>query len=194
VGRRGLRPELGISWAGAAFLALLLAGCGSRPAAVPQVAAPAAPEGFHLITYRAAGLRLAAPRSWTTTPESPPLVTVISSGGAVISLWRYARPGDLPSTSSQLQRAGRRLIAAALRRQPRLHVIGATLERLDGHPTVELEATEPNRTTQERVRSIHVFTPAAELVVEEYAPLKVFDRVDREVFQRVSRSLLVLGH
>jgi hypothetical protein len=44
------------------------------------------------------------------------------------------------------------------------------------------------------VRSIHVFTPVAELVLEEYAAPNVFNRVDRQVFEPVSRSLVVLGH
>lgn len=181
------------AWSGLLILGLLLAGCGSRPRAVPQLSGPAAPQGFHLTTYNAAGLRLAEPRSWTTTSENPPLVTVISSGGAVISLWRYHRPGTLPASKGQLHQAYRRLIAAARRRQPKLHVQAAGLQAVDGHPAVVLDATDPIHSTQERVRSVHVFTPAGEVVLEEYAPPSVFQRVDRQVFEHVWRSLAILG-
>jgi hypothetical protein len=152
------------------------------------VGAPAPPQGFHQLAYRAAGLRLAVPRSWTTTPENAPLLTVVSSGGAVISLWRYGRP-----RSVQLQHAYRRLIAAALHRQPKLRVLAATLQAVDGYPAVDLDATEPIGALHERVRSLHVFTPMGEVVLEEYAPPNVFGGVNRQVFEHVSRSLAVLG-
>lgn len=178
-------------WVGALALGLVLASCGQRPAVVPQVSAPAAPDGFHLITYSAARVRLDMPRSWTTTPQSPPLVTVLSSGGAVISLWHY--PGAFGASGSHLRHAYRRLVAAALRSQPKLHVLSAGLLTVDGDPAVELDATEPIGAVQERVDSFHVFTPGAEVVLEEYAPPSVFDPVDRLVFEPVWRSLVVLG-
>ncbi len=170
-------------------LALVLAGCGQRPPAVPGLSAPAAPQGFHQIT--SGGVRLALPRSWITTPENPPLVTVVSSDSAVISLWRY--PGRFPATYARIQHAYKRLIADALHRQPKLHVLSAARLTVDGHPAVQLDATAPIGTAQERVRSLHIFTHFAELVLEEYAPPRMFDRVDRQVFGPVRRSLAVLG-
>jgi hypothetical protein len=149
----------------------------------------AAPQGFQQLAYRAAGVRLATPRSWTITPQSPPLVTVISSGEAVISLWRY--PGAFPRTIARAEHAYKRLIAAARRRQPKLHVLSAALRTFDGYPAVELEATEPIGNAERRVRSLHLFTPAAELVLEEYAPPNTFGRVNRLVFEHVWRSLAV---
>ena len=116
-------------------------------------------------------------------------MTVISSGDAVISLWRY--PGAFPRTIARAQHAYRRLIAAARQRQPKLHLLSAALRTFGGYPAVELDATEPIGGAERRVRSLHVFTPGAEVVLEEYAPQKVFDRVNRLVFERVSRSLVV---
>lgn len=179
--------------AGAAALALLLAGCGNRPAAIPRLVSPAPPPGFHLTTYGAAGLRLAVPLSWTTTSVSPPQVTVLNSGEAVISLWRYRLPEALPTTPSRLERASRRLIAAALRREPEVRVLSATLGTVNGHPSVDLYANERIGAIRQRVRSIHVFTPTTEVVLEEYAPPSVFDRVDRQVFEPVRRSLIILA-
>jgi hypothetical protein len=121
-----------------------------------------------------------------------PLVAVISSGQAIISLWRYARAEGLPTTNRQLQKSYRRLVAAALRRQPHVHVIGASLREVDGRPSVELDATEPIGSGLRRVRSLHVFIHGAELVVEAYAPPVSFDRVNRQVFGPVLRSLVLL--
>lgn len=183
------------SWAGTAAvgLALLLAGCGARPAAVPQLIRPAAPQGFHALTYRGAGVRLDAPRSWTISSQSLPLVTVINSGGAVISLWRYPRSGAPPATQAWLHHRDRHLVAAAHDRQPSLHILGDALGSVDGHPSIQLDATETIGASQRRVRSIHVFAPTTELVLEEYAPPSLFERVSRQVFARVARSLVILA-
>jgi hypothetical protein len=159
--------------------------------AVPQVLGPAAPQGFHQVTYRRAGVRLDLPRSWIATPQSPPLVTVISSDGAVIALWRYA--GSYPEAVVHPQYASRRLIAEALRRQPKLHILASGVHTVDGHPAVELDSVGLVGSVVRRVRSLHVFSRGSEVVLEQYASPTVFERVNRQVFERVSRSLVILG-
>jgi hypothetical protein len=64
--------------------------------------------------------------------------------------------------------------------------------RLAGLPAIVLDATERIGGRTRRVRSIHLFAPQLELVVEEYAPPGIFHSVDRAVFSPLKRSLRLI--
>jgi len=136
---------------------------------------------------------LAAPLNWTRIDESPPLVAVLTSGSAVVALWRYQRNRPLPATAGQLSAAARSLIGAARARQPAIQVIRTRVVRLAGLSGVELDAVEQIRGQLRRVRSTHLYRDRVEIVLEEYAPVDQFHAVDHAVFSPLRHSLRVLG-
>jgi hypothetical protein len=132
-----------------------------------------------------------SPRAWNTVPAQAPQVTLITSGGAVIALWRYPRSGPLPSSAGELRSALQRLIVSARAREPKLRLIGSKIETVGGHPALELDTVQQIGPSLRQVSSTHVFSPAAEVVLEEYAPTALFPSVERSVFAPVRRSLTV---
>ncbi len=170
---------------------MLLAGCGSRTPA-PQILRPAAPGGFQVRSYPEAGFRLATPRNWTVVAAHPPLVALVASGPAVIALWRYPRAGAQPSTGAELHSALGRLIAAARSRNHTLRVLSSSTTAVGGRPAIELETVQRLGSALRQVQSTHVYGAAQELVLEEYAPVKLFPALDRSVYSEVRRSLAPL--
>jgi hypothetical protein len=177
-----------------ALLALVcLSGCGNSRTPVPSLLVPAPAGGFRTLSYPAAGVSLAVPARWTVIREHAPLLIAIASGGAVISLWHYVRGEPLPATRAQLERARRALLAAIRARQPAVRVIRSRVLRIDQRPAVELNALERIGGVLRRVRSTHVFTAGGEVVLEEYAPARVFHQVDHTVFSPVRQSLQIIA-
>jgi hypothetical protein len=172
---------------------LLPAGCGSRTPA-PQLLRPAAPGGFQANRYPEAGFGLATPRNWTVVPAQLPLVALVTSGPAVISLWRYPVAGAQPSTPAELHQALGRLIAAARSRNHTLRVLSSSTAAVGGLPATQLETVQRIGSEFRQVHSTHVYGRGQELVLEEYAPVKLFSALDRSVFSTVRRSLEPLGH
>ena len=88
-----------------------LAATHERP--VPSVTTPAPPTGFRALSFPAAGLSLQAPSNWAVTAGHGRLLTTVSSGGAVIALWRFPaqcarrRPAGV-ALRQAAQRAGQR--------------------------------------------------------------------------------------
>lgn len=168
---------------------VFVSGCGNTRTKVPTTTAPAAPAGFHTLGYPQAGVVLSAPSNWSVQASASPQVATISSGPAVVALWRFPRSSPLPAGARALQAALRQLVAMAQARDATLQLIRSRVETIDGVPAVELDAFERIGGQERRVRSTHVFTPAAELVLDEYAPPAIFHAVDHAVFSPVKRSL-----
>jgi hypothetical protein len=171
---------------------LALAGCGNSRTPVPSSVAPAAPNGFRTLTYSAQGMTVAAPRNWSVNTGRPPLVSIVTSGSAVVALWRFPRRAQPPAGRRSLQRTKLELVSEARARDPSLRLIDAPLSAVDGAPAIELDAFERVGGQVRRVRSTHVFAPHAELVLDEYAPPAVFRSVNNAVFAPVKRSLALL--
>ena len=177
-------------------LALLgggLAGCGNSRTPVPRFGQPAPPNGVQVLDLPAAGVLLLVPRSWVAAAPSGPRVATIASGSAAISVWSYHRTAPPPVSSTALARAGWALLAAARRRDRTLRSIRVAAIMLAGLPAVELDALEHIKGQLRRVRSVHVYAPGHELVLDAYAPPSVFRSVDRAVFSPVRRSLRFQG-
>jgi hypothetical protein len=176
---------------GSALLAgsAVLAGCGNSRTPVPTVTAPAAPSSFHRLAFRSIGLTLRAPRNWSVGAGKGSLVTTVSSGTAIVALWRYRRTSPAPRGDAALAAARARLLAEARGREPGLRLLRSRIVSVDGVPAVELDAIERIGGRPRRVRSLHVFRRRGELVLEEYAPAGVFRGVDRAVFAPLKRSL-----
>ncbi len=170
-----------------------LAACGNSRTPAPSVSTPATPTGFRALSFPAAGLSLQAPNNWAVTAGHGSLITTVSSGAAVIALWRFPSSAPPPAGSAALRRAAQELVKAARARDPGMRVIGSEVTRIGGVPAVELDAVEQIAGRARQVRSSHLFEPRAEVVLEEYAPPGLFPGVDQAVFVPLGRSLLVTG-
>ena len=143
------------------------------------------------MSYPAAGIRFTAPRSWTVVPEPPPAVTVLASGGAVVSVWRYPLSGRPPAIGRQLVAAERSLVAAVRAGDRSIELLGSRRLSVDGSPAIEVDAIEQVDGLARRSRATHVFAAHSEIVVDEYAPAGVFRAVDAAVFAPLDRSLVI---
>lgn len=170
----------------------VVAACGNSRTSAPSLVRPAVPLGTRALTYAKAGITLVAPANWTVSEQKPPLVATVSSGAAIVAVWRYPRTAPAPETSSALARTRSALIRSAQASDPTLRLIGSHLGRLHGAPAIILETTERIAGQERRVRSIHMFGSGEEVVVEEYAPTDIFATVDHLVFSPLRRSLALL--
>jgi hypothetical protein len=192
VRRPGRGPLRGDGVMLAAVLALAgfaLGGCGNSRTPVPSSVAPAAPNGFRILTYAVRGISLSAPRNWTVSAGRGSLIGTVTSGAAVVALWRFPRSAPPPSGRRSLQRLKLELVSEARTRDPNLRLVGTASSVVGGAPSVQLDALERVGGEPHRVRSTHVFVPHAELVLDEYAPPGLFRSVDESVFSPVKRSL-----
>ena len=176
-----------------ALLGGALGGCGNSRTPVPRFGQPAPPNGVQVLDLPAAGVLILVPRSWVAATPSGARLATIASGSAAISVWSYHRTAPPPVSSSALAQARSGLLAAARKRDPTLQLIRAAAIKLAGHPAVELDALEHISGHLRRVRSVHVYGPGQELVLDAYAPPSVFPRVDRAVFSPAKRSLRFQG-
>lgn len=168
-----------------------LAACGNSRTPVPSVSTPAPPTGFRALSFPAAGLSLQAPNNWAVTAGHGRLITTVSSGAAVIALWRFPSSALPPAGAVALRRAAQELVKAARVRDPGMRLIGSEVTQISGVPAVELDAVEQIAGRARQVRSSHMFEPRAEVVLEEYAPPPLFPTVDQTVFDPLRRSLVV---
>lgn len=166
--------------------------CGNSRTPVPNLAQPAVPRGTQTLTYPTAGITLQAPANWTVSRQKPPLLATVNSGAAIVAVWRYPRTAPVPATSTALAQTRSALLRSAQATDPSLRLIDSQLGRLRGTPTIILDATERIAGHERRVRSIHMFGPHDEVVVDEYAPTDIFARVDHAVFSPLKRSLTLL--
>jgi hypothetical protein len=143
------------------------------------------------LSYPAAGVSFTAPRTWSVIQEPAPMVAVLGSGGAVVALWRYPQTSAARKSAKQLSVARRRLIAAARSRDRHLVVIRSRIVRIDGAGAIELDATEQIAGQLRRSRATHVFVDGAEIVLDEYSPVNLFQEVDQAVFSPLERSLQI---
>jgi hypothetical protein len=144
-----------------------------------------------VLSFPGIGVTLDAPRSWMTVDERPPLVTVLTSGDAVVALWRFPRTGPLPAGRADLSAATQALIDAVRSHQPQIRVIRTAIVRLGGASGIELDAVTQIKGQLRRIRSTHLYTGHQEIVLEEYAPPAVFHAVDHAVFSPIRHSLRV---
>lgn len=172
--------------------ALVLAGCGNERQPPPDVQTPGPPLGSNPASFPAAGVDLQAPAGWDLRPGEPPLVASMSTGTAVVSVFRYPRPGlPLPKQPAQLDQALTALSGAALVRDPTFKEIARGRLRVDGRPGVVLRGTETVDGQPRTVRSTHVYAFGGELVVDAMAPAPDFKRVDAEAFRALVRTMRI---
>ncbi len=182
-------------WRSAVMLVVVgaLAGCGNSRTPLPDLNQPVAPRGFRTLRLRQAGVAITVPRDWGLERSKPPLVAVIASGSAVVAVWSFTGSAVAPSGRAELRLARRELVQLSQQRDRSLELISSQVSRVQGSPAVELDALERIGVRRRRVRSIHLFLPAGQVVLEQYAPPSLFHAVDRLVFSPVKRSVRLLG-
>ncbi len=170
----------------------LLAGCGNDRQPPPDVMTPGPPLGSNPATFPAAGLDFKAPAGWDLRPGEPPLVASMSTGTAVVSVFRYPRDGlPLPATRGELDGALTALAGAARVRDTTFTEVARGRLRVDGRPGIVLRGTETVAGRVRTVRSTHIFAFGGEVVIDAFAPAADFKRVDAETFRALVRSLQI---
>ncbi len=144
------------------------------------------------MSFPGTGVTLSAPKNWIAVGGRPPLVAMVTSGDAVVALWRYVRARPLPKGPARMSAAVRAVIGALRGRQPDAEVIRARIVHLRGIRGIEVDAIERINGRRRQVRSTHLYTHHEEIVLEEYAPPPEFDSVDRAVFSPLRRSLRIV--
>ena len=177
--------------AGLAAAALTLAACGRERIEPPDTVHPATPTGKAPEAFPQAGLFLDRPGNWPFRAGRPPLVASATSGTATVALWRYLRSEPLPRSQAALNTAQDALEQAVKARDPSFVLEKGTNVKVDGAPGVELLGTETIGGRKLRVRSTHVYAKGAEVVLDAYAPVEEFARVDGEVFTPIGDSLKI---
>lgn len=172
-------------------LAAVLAGCGNDRTPPPDVTTPGPAFGTIDQRYPGAGVRFQAPKEWRLVKGQPPLVATISTGTAMIAVWRYPRTEPLPRSAKALDEAKDRLVAAVQARDRTFKLARARTMHAARAPAVQLLGTETVGGEPRRVRSTHVYAHGGEVIVDAYAAPLDFDRVDRTIFRPLLRSLRV---
>jgi hypothetical protein len=176
---------------GLSCVAIVAGGCGAHTV-VPSFTTPVVPTGFLERAYPADGVRLSVPRNWSVTPETAPMVALVSSGTAIISLWRYPSRHPALSSPAQLRGALGALLSAARSADSTLAVDRTGFSSVDGAGAVIVDGLEQVAGKLRRVRSEHVYVDGAEIVLDAYAPAALFSSVDHTVFSPVRKSLALL--
>ena len=178
---------------GALLLAagLALNGCGNSRTPTPDVSTPGPPIGSYEVKYPKQGIRFQAPAGWILSQGTGTLVASIGVGSSSMSIWRYPRTEPLPRTRAQLEQARQALVAAAQARDPTFKAAKATVTRIAGAHAIVIRGTETIEGNERMVRSAHVYSHAAEVVVDALAPARDFRRVDAAFFRPLLRSLRI---
>jgi hypothetical protein len=177
------------SFAIAAAAAVLLAGCGNEKTAPPNIGRIPAPTGFRDQVFLKDGVFFRAPRNWRVVEGEAPQVATIAAGDAQIAVWRYRRTEPLPETRAQLKAALKALVAQVSQRDATFKLDSSRIVEKQGLRGVELIGEATNQGQRRRVRSLHAYGRKAEVVVDAFAPLTDFKRIDEETFGPVARSL-----
>lgn len=173
----------------AATATAVLVGCGNDKTPPPDIGSVPAPAGFRDVKFGEQGVFLRAPTNWRVVTGDAPQIATVAAGDAQIAVWRYPRSEPLPVTLDQLRAARTALVAQVEARDPTFRLTSSRLVEKKGMRGVELIGSVTNQGRRRLVRSLHAYAQQAEVVVDAFAPPKVFPRVDNETFGPVTRSL-----
>ena len=170
--------------------AAVVGGCGNDRTPPSDIGVIPAPAAFRDVIFPEHGIALRAPTNWRVVDgRQPPHVATIAVGNAQIAVWRYPRSEPLPETRQQLDAARQALVAQVESRDATFRLTSSRLVVKPGLRGVELVGSGTNQGQRRLMRSLHAYGHGAEVVVDAFAPPRQFDRVDREAFGPVTRSL-----
>jgi hypothetical protein len=168
---------------------VLVGGCGNDRTSSPDIGRIPSPKGFRDAKFAQQGVFFRAPTNWRIIEGDPPHVATVAIGDAQIAVWRYQRTEPLPETRDQLEAARDALVAQVQARDATFRLKSSRIVVKEALRGVELVGSATNQGLRRRVRSLHAYEHGAEVVVDAFAPPKVFARVDEETFGPVARSL-----
>jgi hypothetical protein len=172
-------------------VAALAAGCGNDQTQAPDTTTPAPSGGESAASYPQHGIAFKAPAGWNLDQGSGPLVATVQTGQATVAVWRYPRSEKLPKSMAQLKAARDALLAETRKRDSSFEVIKTAPTEIAGKPAVQIRARETIDGQPRTVRSTHIYSNGAEIVVDAYSDADSFRRVDAEVFRPLLRTLEV---
>jgi hypothetical protein len=162
-----------------------LAGCGNERTPVPDVGTPAEPSASRDVLIEDAGVSFEAPHNWEPLAAQGSRVGGVGSGRATVAVWRYERDEPLPVTHADTRRVAQLLVEQVSERDA-----GAQLDRpVVDRRRIELRGTQTINDIEVGMRSLHLFGHGAEVVVDAYAPLEQFEKVDETVFRPLLESV-----
>jgi hypothetical protein len=168
----------------------VLVGCGNDRTSPPDIGRVPAPAAFRDAKFAKQGVFFRAPTNWRIVDGSAQnQVATVAIGDAQIAIWRYPRTEPLPETGDQLAAARDALVAQVKNRDATFRLKSSRLVLKPGLRAVELVGSATNQGRRRRVRSLHAYGEGAEVVVDAFAPPKLFSRVDEQTFGPVARSL-----
>ncbi len=170
-------------------LAVSVAACGNDRQDAPRLPHAAVPAGKRTEHFARFGVTFTRPRNWVVSGGSAPRVASISSGRAIVTVWRYRRVERLPRSAADLVRARKALVASVKKRDRTIRILSARPLRIGGAPALMIVADEKIGLVRREVRSAHVYAQGGEVVVDAYAPRGEFAAVDRTMFGPLLRSV-----
>jgi hypothetical protein len=169
----------------------LAAGCGNDATKPPKASKPTVADAWTTVSFTKQGVSFERPTEWHYAAGTTPLLATITSGNATIAVWRYPRSEILPSTPDELNAARDALIAAAKTRDKTFAVKQAKATRAAHHPAVVIVADETVAGRARMVRSTHVYGDGGEVVIDAFAPQRIYPMLEAPIFRRVVHSLKV---
>ena len=173
----------------AAFAAALLlgAGCGNERGTPPDFDALGKPGAT--AEYVSPGVvRFRYPVTWFAAGATPPRYAQLSSGGALASVYAYPRT-DLGTDPPSVEAARERLIKSLERRDPGFLVEGSKITEIDGSPAVEIRGRGTIAGEPVKIRSVHVYRPGVEWLIDAYARPRQFAEANRTAFEPMLASI-----
>jgi hypothetical protein len=171
---------------------LALSGCAAERASTPSTLLPA-DTPVATSSFKRAGMTVSLPRAMTVVERKSPAVFQAKLGEWFVSGLAYRRKEQLPRNDAELRAARRRLVREVRRRDRTFKVVSATTTRVDGARAVQVVGDQEISKQRLRIRSLHVYKGRGEYVLEMAAPVDEFGTLDRNVFDRVVKSLKVTG-
>jgi hypothetical protein len=169
--------------------ALVLGGCGNERGRSPDTTTPDLPLGSKVVRLPKAGVRFTAPANWPGLTPRGKRAGGIQSRSATVAVWRYPRSEPLPADRAALAEVRGLLVQRVKRRDPGFTVTATRLVRRGGADGIEIVGRERIGGRRFGVRSAHLFSDGAEVVIDAYAPPASFARLDAAVFRPLLRSL-----
>ena len=173
--------------------ALLLASCGKEQEPAPPVFEVQPPKGEQNVRLVGAGMEFSHPRNWRLSRRQLPAAFELTSGGATIAGWAYAREEELPVSDAELETAKDRLLEAIEERDPEFEVRSAETTEVAGAPAIDVEGEQVIAERRLRTRSVHVFEGTVEYVIEALSPPEDYPLVNGRVLEPLLRSLELEG-
>ena len=140
-----------------------------------------------------AGMAFSHARNWRLSRRELPSAFELTSGGATLAGWAYAREEELPDSAAELETAKDRLVEAIEERDPEFEVDAAETTEVAGAPAIDIRGDQVIAQRRLRTRSVHIFEGTVEYVIEALSPPRDYPLVNERVLEPLLESLELEG-